>query len=166
MLFGNQDWPPYVALGFAIISAIVRGARIWAWVSVAGAWVATLSAALSIGVVWHPLRIAAVTLGILVVFGIGEGLRNRHEHLAEYRRTATQRRLSEVQAERVRIARELHDVLAHSLNGHGYGYGYGYHNPVRGAESSLAERFAQGEIDEKEYRARLDVLRTNAPTVG
>ena len=31
----------------------------------------------------------------------------------------------------------------------------------RGAESTLAERFAQGDIEEKEYRARLEVLRAN-----
>jgi putative membrane protein len=29
----------------------------------------------------------------------------------------------------------------------------------RGAEEILAERFARGEIDEKEYRSRLDELR-------
>jgi putative membrane protein len=29
------------------------------------------------------------------------------------------------------------------------------------AETTLAERFAQGDIDEKEYRARLEVLRAN-----
>lgn len=33
---------------------------------------------------------------------------------------------------------------------------------ARGAESTLAERFAQGDIDEKEYRARLEVLRANS----
>jgi len=32
----------------------------------------------------------------------------------------------------------------------------------RGAESTLAERFANGDIDEVEYRARLEVLRANA----
>ncbi len=32
----------------------------------------------------------------------------------------------------------------------------------RTAEASLAERFAQGDIEEKEYRARLEVLRANA----
>jgi putative membrane protein len=31
----------------------------------------------------------------------------------------------------------------------------------RSAESTLAERFAQGDIDEGEYRARLEVLRAN-----
>jgi len=32
----------------------------------------------------------------------------------------------------------------------------------RSAEATLAERFAQGDIDEKEYRARLEVIRANA----
>jgi putative membrane protein len=31
------------------------------------------------------------------------------------------------------------------------------------AEATLAERLAQGDIDEKEYRARLEVLRANNP---
>ena len=34
----------------------------------------------------------------------------------------------------------------------------------RRAEATLAERFAQGDIDEVEYRARLEVLRANNPT--
>ena len=46
--------------------------------------------------------------------------------------------------------------------GHG-GFGH-WGNAARSAESTLAERFAQGDIDEKEYRARLEVLRANNPT--
>lgn len=34
-------------------------------------------------------------------------------------------------------------------------------NPARRAEEMLAERFASGEIDEEQYRQRLEVLRTN-----
>lgn len=47
--------------------------------------------------------------------------------------------------------------------GHGFGYGYGprWAQPGRAAEATLAERFAQGDIDETEYRARLEVLRAN-----
>jgi putative membrane protein len=44
--------------------------------------------------------------------------------------------------------------------GHGYGP-WGSAHAARSAESTLAERFAQGDIDEKEYRARLEVLRAN-----
>ena len=48
--------------------------------------------------------------------------------------------------------------------GHGYGYGpWAQAQAARGAESTLAERYAQGDIDEKEYRARLEVLRASAP---
>jgi putative membrane protein len=43
------------------------------------------------------------------------------------------------------------------------GYGpRGRMNPSRQAEITLAERYAQGDIDEVEYRARLEVLRANA----
>ncbi|HKH08713.1 MAG TPA: hypothetical protein VKA62_07145 [Agromyces sp.] len=34
------------------------------------------------------------------------------------------------------------------------------------AESTLAERFAKGDIDEVEYRARLEVLRANRPNAS
>jgi len=42
------------------------------------------------------------------------------------------------------------------------GYGPRWAQAGRGAEATLAERFAQGDIDEKDYRARLEVLRANA----
>lgn len=36
------------------------------------------------------------------------------------------------------------------------------HGPARQAEATLAQRYAQGDIDEAEYRARLEVIRTHA----
>ncbi len=36
-------------------------------------------------------------------------------------------------------------------------------SPVPAAEQLLAERFARGEIDEQEYRRRLEVLREQSP---
>jgi putative membrane protein len=42
------------------------------------------------------------------------------------------------------------------------GRGFGPHAPAtRSAESTLAQRFANGDIEEIEYRARLEVLRAN-----
>ena len=51
--------------------------------------------------------------------------------------------------------------------GYGHGFGpYGYWQQAQAsanAESVLAQRFANGDIDEKEYRARLEVLRASVP---
>ena len=110
LLFSNSDHPPYLALAFAIVSAVVRGARIWAWISVGTAWILALAISLAIGLDVSPPRIAAVTLGILIALGVGEGMRTRREQYAEISRRVAERKQSEVQAERVRIARELHDV--------------------------------------------------------
>ncbi|GIT79076.1 hypothetical protein LLS1_07450 [Leifsonia sp. LS1] len=45
--------------------------------------------------------------------------------------------------------------------GYGPGAGWGPHSATRSAEQTLAQRYANGDIDEAEYRARLEVLRAN-----
>lgn len=52
--------------------------------------------------------------------------------------------------------------LRHRAWAHGYGP-WGQMHGARSAEATLAERFAQGDIEEVEYRARLEVLRANNP---
>ena len=42
-------------------------------------------------------------------------------------------------------------------------YGGPSSGPHRSPEATLSERFANGEIDEVEYRSRLEVLRANRP---
>lgn len=156
--------PPYVALAFAIVSAIVRGARVWAWASIGVCWITGITVALWLGREdWTPGRIAATTLGILIVFGIGEATRGRRERFAEYRRLARQREQSEVQAERVRIARELHDVLAHSLSQINVQAGVGLHlmdrQPEKAAEA-LASIKDTSKTALDEVRAVLGALRS------
>ena len=165
-LFVNpHGGPPYVALAFAIVSAIVRGARVWAWVSIAVCWLGSVGAAIALGREdWTPGRIAGITLGILIVFGIGEGIRTRRDRFAEYRRLASQREQSEVQAERVRIARELHDVLAHSLSQINVQAGVGLHlmdrQPDKAAEA-LASIKETSKTALDEVRAVLGALRSD-----
>lgn len=49
----------------------------------------------------------------------------------------------------------------------GYSGPYGFHGAAHAAESALATRYANGEIDETEYQSRLNVLRANqAPPPG
>jgi signal transduction histidine kinase len=154
--------PPYIALAFAIGGAIVRGARIWAWVSIGVGWIVTLVLAGVMGLALHPGRIASTTLGILIVLGLGEAVRTRREHYEEYRRQYAQRKVSEVQAERVRIARELHDVLAHSLSQINVQAGVGLHladqQPAK-AREALASIKETSKTALDEVRSVLGVLR-------
>ncbi|WP_294180623.1 sensor histidine kinase [uncultured Schumannella sp.] len=163
LLLGDSSSPPYVALAFAVVGAVVRGARGWAWASIAAAWVGTLSIALLLGYnAWTPGRVAATTLGILIVMGVGEGLRTRVERAREYEREQRERRQTEVQAERVRIARELHDVLAHSLSQINVQAGVGLHlmerQPEKAADALASiKETSKSALDE--VRAVLGVLR-------
>jgi signal transduction histidine kinase len=163
VLVNQTGGPPYLALAFAIVSAIVRGARIWAWISISVAWAATIVVALVFGGTrFEGPRLVATTLGILIVVGLGEGLRARRERYAEYRRRAGEMRQSEVQAERVRIARELHDVLAHSLSQINVQAGVGLHlmekQPQQAAEA-LASIKETSKTALEEVRSVLGVLR-------
>ncbi|CAN5352400.1 sensor histidine kinase [soil metagenome] len=162
LLADNEQGPPFIALAFAIVGAIVRGARVWAWISVGSTWIASVTVGLLLGMTWHPARIAVTTLGILIVFGVGESIRTRREHYAEYRRTIAQRKQTEVQAERVRIARELHDVLAHSLSQINVQASVGLHlmdkQPERASEA-LASIKETSKTALDEVRSVLGVLR-------
>ena len=160
---GPNNAPIYISLAFAIVRAISRGARVWAWVSVGSAWVLSLVTSLVLGSEWTPFRIAATTLGILICFGIGESARTRSERYAQIARIRTQRRQSEVQAERVRIARELHDVLAHSLSQINVQAGVGLHlmdsQPDKARESLASiKETSKGALDE--VRSVLGILRS------
>jgi signal transduction histidine kinase len=154
--------PPYLALAFAIGGAVVRGARIWAWISVGVAWIFTITLGAIAGADLQPGRIAGTTLGILIVFGIAESMRGRRERIAILRSRVAARKQTEVQAERVRIARELHDVLAHSLSQINVQAGVGLHlidrQPEKAAEAlaSIKETSKQA-LDE--VRSVLGVLR-------
>lgn len=163
LLFNDSDKPPYLALAFAIAGAVIRGARAWAWISIAAVWVITLVLSLLLGINLQPGRIAGATLGILIVLGVGEALRTRRESYADFSRRYAERKQSEVQAERVRIARELHDVLAHSLSQINVQAGVGLHlmdsRPAK-AKEALASIKETSKTALDEVRSVLGVLRS------
>ena len=162
ILAGASDGPPYIALAFAIGSAIIRGARVWAWASIAGSWLVTVIVSLLIGIPWQPWRVIGVTIGILILVGFSEVIRTRREQFEQVRTTVLRRRQSEVQAERVRIARELHDVLAHSLSQINVQAGVGLHlmekQPEKAA-AALASIKETSKVALDEVRSVLGVLR-------
>lgn len=119
--------PPPVALAFAIVGAVVRGARLWALIAVGAAWLAVVVGAELAGYDWHPVRIAVATVGLALCFAVGEGIRARVSGAEERRAQLAARRRAAEQEERSRIARELHDVLAHSLSQIAVQSGVGLH---------------------------------------
>ncbi|WP_378146064.1 sensor histidine kinase [Cnuibacter sp. UC19_7] len=164
---------PFAAAAFSIVLALARGARLWAFASVAGAWLAGLAGLSLIGAEWPPPRLVATTVGLIVALGAGEFLRTRRQRILE-RQTLWQRRREDAAAEeRVRIARELHDVLAHSLSQISVQAGVGLHlldaQPEQ-ARTALESIRATSRTALDEVRSVLGVLRADDPdraaTVG
>lgn len=118
---------PFIALAFAVIGAVVRRARLWALISVGAAWLIALVAIELIDADVRPFRIASTTIGLAACFAIGEAVRLRLDRSTERRVQLQERRRAVEQDERTRMARELHDVLAHSLSQIAVQSGVGLH---------------------------------------
>ncbi|WP_169053903.1 sensor histidine kinase [Agromyces sp. H66] len=163
LLLVRDDGPPYLALAFAIVLAVARRALVWAVVSVVIAWVAAMVFAPMVGLAWHPFRIALVTLGLAACFGIGALVRVRRDRAAELQAAAIRRRRTAEERERMRIARELHDVIGHALSQINVQASVGLHLMDRDPEQA---RTALGSIKEtsktalEEVRSVLGVIRS------
>lgn len=155
---------PFAALAFAIVLGIVRGARIWVYTSVVLAWAGTIALAGLADVTVSAFRIAGTTFLLAVLMGAGEAIRRRREAILAHRRDSDARRLSAEQRERMRIARELHDVLAHSLSQINVQAGVGLHlidsQPQKAAEA-LANIKSASRNALDEVRTVLGILRSD-----
>ncbi|UFS60074.1 sensor histidine kinase [Subtercola endophyticus] len=169
LVFTPGSGAPYLALAFAIISAMARGARVWAFASVSLGWILALIGSVVMGVAWHPARVILTTIGIVIVLIIGESIRTRRDRVAAYQEAFRKRRDDVAQAERERIARELHDVLAHSLSQINVQAGVGLHliddHPEKAAEA-LASIKATSKTALDEVRGVLGFLRSEGDRAG
>jgi signal transduction histidine kinase len=154
--------PPYVALAFAIVLGIARGAMLWTVLSVVVGWVAAIVLGAVVGLDWHPFRIALTTALLAACFGIGAFVRVRRERAAEFRAEAMRRRQTAEQRERVRIARELHDVIGHALSQINVQASVGLHLMDRDPEQARSALAAVKETSRtalEEVRSVLGVIR-------
>jgi len=163
LLFDRLPGPPYVALAFAVVLGIVRGAGVWVYSAVGAAWAVSLVLAVALGLDVSPGRVVALTLGVLLFLGLGQGMRARGERIRAMREARERRRVDAAQQERVRIARELHDVLAHSLSQINVQAGVGLHlverHPEKAAEALASiKQSSKRALDE--VRLVLGVLRS------
>ncbi|MGN6426990.1 MAG: sensor histidine kinase [Leifsonia sp.] len=164
--------PPFAAvpLAFAIVGAVVRGARVWAWWTVAGLGVAgPVGAYVLIGRPEAVIRPLIIALVLTLLVGVGEAIRGRRERYRELSRQVAARREAAAEAERLRIARELHDVLAHSLSQISVQAGVGLHlfdsRPDKAKESLEAIKTVSSQALE-EVRGVLGFLRADGPAAA
>ena len=121
--------PPVALLPFllAIVAATIRGARTWAIASAGGAIVLPIAQFLLTHDPLTAVRALGEVILLLAAVGAGEFARARFLRMREAAAAAADRRRFAAEQERVRIARELHDVLAHSLSSITVQAGVGLH---------------------------------------
>jgi len=117
-LLDYPDGPISLSLVVAFVAVFFHGHRRFAWATLAIAYFSLFWAGYLLGLEPRPeldraLGAGAWMLALFAFFELGRGRREQMREAARVRREETRRRASE---ERLRIARELHDVLGHNLS--------------------------------------------------
>jgi signal transduction histidine kinase len=156
--------PPVALLPFlvAIVAATVRGARSWAVGAASGALVLPVAQFLLTRDPLTAVRSLGEVILLLAAVAAGEFARGRFLRMREAAVAAADRRRFAAEQERLRIARELHDVLAHSLSSITVQAGVGLHLAASRPEAATeALETIRGTSKEalNEVRAVLGLLR-------
>ncbi len=170
----GYPWGPiWLGLIIAYYTAVARGHRLAGALVAAGGFLVFpwLDDLLGRGPGPSLGTVSALAAWLLVLFGVGEGVRIRRVRAAEAARLREEEAKLQASDERLRIARELHDVLAHNISLISVQAGVALHvngelpEQARTALSAIkdASREALGEL-----RSALDVLRQtgDAPPRG
>ena len=118
LALGYPRGPVYLAVIGALIGALVRGQRVAAWVALAVGypmfvWVAPLVAGQPPP---QPATAVGTAAWLVACAAVVELVKSRRERAVEFRRTRAEESRRRAGEQRMAIARELHDVLAHHIS--------------------------------------------------
>jgi signal transduction histidine kinase len=159
---GYPVGPVLASAGLALLAAVARGRRWGAWVIGAVGYAAMLALGQLTG---HPLplgRGVALAAWLVLLLVVGEAPRYRAEQFAAARRARAAETRVAASAERLALARDLHDTIGHSLSMIAVQAGVALHlldeHPEQARPALTAIRTASKEALE-EVRATLSILR-------
>lgn len=116
-LFLGYAWGPIaLSLALSIILTAAAGLRWQAWLGAGICAAAVVLMAVLAGDETGLVRASAGVAWAAILVLIGEGFRRRGERVAEYRRRREAAKQAERDEYRLTLARDIHDVVAHSLS--------------------------------------------------
>ncbi len=174
---GYQQGPVYLSLVIAFAAAVLAGYRALTRGSIVVGWALFLWLPPAVGAARARSLLDALALAawLLVLLVVCEAVRGRRERMVEDKRRRELQARRRADEERLRIARELHDVLAHNISLINVQSGVALHlleehpEQARSALSAINEASADAL---REVRSVLGVLRGDgeqpprAPTAG
>lgn len=161
-------WGPFpLSFAMGLVLAVLAGARWWAWGSATATGIVFLLLALQFG---ESTRVFFVLVWLIVVLLAGELGRSAKVRRDEFRRAASERARHQRDEERLVLARDIHDVVAHSLSMINVQASVALHLAKKDGDTSgmleALENIKTGSKDAlSEVREVLAVLRQDAPRV-
>ena len=117
LVLGYPYGPVVASLVVALVAAVVTGHRLTAWLVAAGVLAAHGAAVVrDPGRGWSWAGATATLAWALLVLALGEVVRVRRERGLSHRRALAEERRRQAGEGRLRIAQELHDVVAHHMS--------------------------------------------------
>ena len=117
LVLGYPYGPVVASLVVALVAAVVTGHRLTAWLVATGVLTAHAVAVVrDPGRGWSWAGAAATLAWALLVLALGEVVRVRRERALSHRRALAEERRRRAGEGRLRIAQELHDVVAHHMS--------------------------------------------------
>ena len=176
VLVGYPDGPIFLSLIITFVGASIRGHRVAVWAVAAVSYFGFLWGPSIVGTGRSPTLPEIVGIGawVLVLLAFGELARTGRERGAEAARMRREEMKRQQGEERLRIAQELHDVLAHNISLINVQTGVALHlmddDPEQARKALTAIKQASNETLQ-ELRSVLDILRPDgaaprAPTPG